>query len=86
VDSGNRPERVALVATAVCFAIFLVRAELAVELRGVVWYSIVPYFVTVWLARRRVAQRARAMSAAPVMRLEPAIRSSMRLSGPIGNN
>ncbi len=58
-DCGVRPDRIAFVATAACFAIFLVRAELAVVLRGVVWYSIAPYFVTVWLARRRAAQTAR---------------------------
>jgi oligosaccharide repeat unit polymerase len=83
---GVRPDRVALVATAACFAIFLVRAELAVVLRGVIWYSIGPYLATVWLTRRRMAQLAPPIDIPAInRRLEPSLPSS-RLSRSIGNN
>jgi oligosaccharide repeat unit polymerase len=84
---GARPDRVAFVATAACFAIFLVRAELAVVLRGVVWYSIGPYLATVWLTRRRTAQAlGRAQFDSLGGRLEQSIGPSSRLSSSIRNN
>ncbi|HEV8001552.1 MAG TPA: O-antigen polysaccharide polymerase Wzy [Planctomycetaceae bacterium] len=91
-DQGVRPDRIAFVATAACFAIFLVRAELAVVLRGVVWYSIAPYFVTVWLTRRRAAQSARHVDPSfvrrPIESSTPlsSIPGSSRLTGSYRNN
>jgi len=82
-----RPERVAFVATAACFAIFLVRAELAVVLRGVIWYSIGPYLATVWMTRRRTWQAAHRIDFPSLTRrLEPSVGPSSPLSGPVGNN
>ncbi len=83
---GVRPDRVALVATAACFAIFLVRAELAVVLRGLIWYSIGPYLATLWLTRQRTAQTPPPIDMPAInRRLEPPLPSS-RLSCSVGNN
>jgi oligosaccharide repeat unit polymerase len=86
-DRGIRPDRVAFVATAACFAIFLARAELAVVLRGVIWYSIAPYLATVWLARRRAAQAARPVEPTFLRRpLGSAVSASSRLTESYRNN
>ncbi len=42
-DQHGHAERAALLAAAFSFLVFFVRAELAVVLRGVIWYAAVPY-------------------------------------------
>jgi oligosaccharide repeat unit polymerase len=42
-DHNRRADRIAALASAGCFLLFYVRAELAVIMRGVVWYTCIPY-------------------------------------------
>ncbi len=42
-DRSRRADRAAMTAAAACFLVFYVRAELAVVLRGVLWFACLPY-------------------------------------------
>src|SRR5262249_25008661 len=42
-DRSRRADRAALTAAAACFLVFSVRGELAVVLRGLLWYACLPY-------------------------------------------
>jgi oligosaccharide repeat unit polymerase len=60
---GQRPDRLAFLACAASFAIFLARAESAVVFREVVWNSAIPFFAASILATRH---RARYADPAPI--------------------
>jgi oligosaccharide repeat unit polymerase len=55
---GQRPDRLAFLACAASFAIFLARAESGVVLRGVVWNSALPFLAVSLLAARQRARGA----------------------------
>ncbi len=47
-DASGRADRAAAIASGFCFLVFYVRAELAVVIRGVVWYACLPYLAVLF--------------------------------------
>jgi hypothetical protein len=64
-DRSRRADRIAMTAAAACFLVFYVRAELAVVLRGVMWYACFPYFAVVMLNYTQQALARRPHSPGP---------------------
>jgi hypothetical protein len=62
-ETPGRPDRAAALAAGACFAVFYVRAELAVILRGVVWYAGFPYFAVLVLTEAQQVFARRALCA-----------------------
>jgi len=65
VDRSRRADRAAMSAAVACFLVFYVRAELAVVLRGVMWYACFPYFAVVMLNYTQQALAHRRLSPGP---------------------
>lgn len=58
-DHHPRADRLAALATGACFFVFYVRAELAVILRGVAWYTCIPFIAVLLLTHAQYALRRR---------------------------